>query len=1067
MPIKPDKSMAVPHISKGSYVQKSFLSLRDTASKVSQGEISSRTSLSQLKLNLLTEGRHWEVLEDYGLEELRDGFFDPIFTRYERNHSSTSDYPELVKDDYFSYWNHSLVSFLRIEYEHLKQNWEPIVKFFVAFFASWCICLIHPAGSWLGHQYRYFMPIAVLIHHPARTVGVQLEISIWSILGGAFGLGWSSLAWYVSTATKPTSNHQGGILFMSMFIAIFLASWLRTAYQRFFYFSLSFGVSILFLHTADLVNSKYLLDWQLCWDFGISYLFGVLLSLLACVIIFPHCGQSELVDKFSTTLTVMKDLLVTLVDVENCHDLEKLHHLKKEVGISIDIKLSEGYREFSNQLKFTKLNEHTLKKLRNSLTTVAAPLRNLPIDHKLITKVELEHFYEAHRNGEDTNAIDSTNNETPMPISGAATPLPKQADPLSHGISHSTEIYVSVLKSTFSRSILSLIVEMIYVLETLDSTFFSFVEDKLSEEDIENNHKKLTKAKNRLQRKIYKLDVCYKDFTKTDFFCKDLLADPQSVDIFLFLRYLRQAAKHMLSVSECIDEFQNDLRWRVTLPHYPLHRALKRLSHQCTIDQGATTILHYFETKSDVDDIFEKLYNSYTSKHKSDGLRDGEVIRPAIRAVDHKDFNLHTTKHPLRYKLWLFTTKVVSYESKWSLKISFVITFLALPTWLPQSYQWYQEYQCWWSPLIFFILINRRNTGSWSSMLRRFLCALIGIFWGWCANQSRHFCSPYVVATFGGILCALFSFNFFVYRNTKSSFSGLLCFIVIALEPYSKSSASHNTAAIWKNTWVTGLALLIGVALSVPINWVWWSFMARYELRLSLSSLLAHMSQSYQSITDRYLYRDVDDDPTDLTLKLSNVREVRLSQSLIAVKELLSKAKEEPNYISNFKPIVYEELLEACEYVLDRMIEARMSGQYFEVWDQDNDNQITRALLSLRRDSVATVIFVFYILSNCFRSKNKIPKYLPNPIMSRKRLYDFISKFERSCESNVSSAGEKTLAPEASDDLQKQPRHKDDYEKSHWTEVHGMAFARAFTDITEVLQKIIELSKEILGEEPF
>lgn len=226
-----------------------------------------------------------------------------------------------------------------------------------------------------------------------------------------------------------------------------------------------------------------------------------------------------------------------------------------------------------------------------------------------------------------------------------------------------------------------------------------------------------------------------------------------------------------------------NLRWRVELPHYPWRRALNRLPHRCSIDQGAKSLLHYFETKSDVDDLFEQLYNSYTSRHKvsAEGPEKGK-IRATVRAIDHKDFSLHTTSHPLRYKLWLLSTEITSYESRWALKIAIVMTFFALPAWLPQSNRWYQEYQCWWAPLSFLLLSNRRHSGNWPSMGRRLASALLGIFWGWCSNQARHFGSPYVVATFAGLLCAVLSFNFFANNHTKSSFTGLLCFVVIALE---------------------------------------------------------------------------------------------------------------------------------------------------------------------------------------------------------------------------------------------------------------------------------------------
>ena len=279
---------------------------------------------------------------------------------------------------------------------------------------------------------------------------------------------------------------------------------------------------------------------------------------------------------------------------------------------------------------------------------------------------------------------------------------------------------------------------------------------------------------------------------------------------------------------------------------------------------------------------------------------------------------------------------------------------------------------------------------------------------------------------------------------------------------YAKGDGKRlDTSMIWKNTWITGIALLIGVLLSIPTTWLVWSFKTRRELRLAMSSLLSYISQSYQSVTDRYLYRDIDDDPTDLTLRLSNIREVRLYQSLIAARNLLERAKQEPNYISNFKPYLYEDLIDNCMVLLEKVIEARISGQYFEVWENDADEEITHALLSLRRDSVSSVIFVFYILSNCFRSKNKIPKYLPNPMLSRKKLYDFINKFESLRKSQL----ENSTSPFKKSYLKSNYAVTKDIEKTHWTEVHGMAFSRAYTDFTFHLYRVVKLSREILGEE--
>ena len=43
----------------------------------------------------------------------------------------------------------------------------------------------------------------------------------------------------------------------------------------------------------------------------------------------------------------------------------------------------------------------------------------------------------------------------------------------------------------------------------------------------------------------------------------------------------------------------------------------------------------------------------------------------------------------------------------------------------------------------------------------------------------------------------------------------------------------------------------------------------------------------------------------------------------------------------------------------------------------------------------------------------------------------------------------------------------DDYEKMHWTEVYGMVFASAFTDVSEAVENLIDCCKSILGEESY
>lgn len=114
--------------------------------------------------------------------------------------------------------------------------------------------------------------------------------------------------------------------------------------------------------------------------------------------------------------------------------------------------------------------------------------------------------------------------------------------------------------------------------------------------------------------------------------------DEESVDIFLFLRYLRNSARQLVTVIHDCQVLGENIHWRIALPSYPLSRALTRLPKQCVLDEGAGNVLHYFEAKRDVDEIFERVYNTYTSRHKYNKGEE-EALRLDSQGGDEKSQN--------------------------------------------------------------------------------------------------------------------------------------------------------------------------------------------------------------------------------------------------------------------------------------------------------------------------------------------------------------------------------------------------------------------------------------------
>ncbi len=78
-------------------------------------------------------------------------------------------------------------------------------------------------------------------------------------------------------------------------------------------------------------------------------------------------------------------------------------------------------------------------------------------------------------------------------------------------------------------------------------------------------------------------------------------------------------------------------------------------------------------------------------------------------------------------------------------------------------------------------------------------------------------------------------------------------------------------------------------------------------------------------------------------------------------RELWRKPNHEPIIISNFNPECAS-LINSCQFLLSKIIR-REFQVHFEIWDQDFDIETTKSLtLSLRRDSVSSVIFVLHFI---------------------------------------------------------------------------------------------------------
>jgi len=568
---------------------------------------------------------------------------------------------------------------------------------------------------------------------------------------------------------------------------------------------------------------------------------------------------------------------------------------------------------------------------------------------------------------------------------------------------------------------------------------------------------------------------------------------PEIVDIFLFVHPVRQAAdKVRLLMGKVVEIQRQNKKWAVNLPSYPFIKSLNGVNAQVRHDRGGLTAAFYFRSKQQLERSMADMQStSYVPRARSMAV-DGATGAETTVMDQHEDKQTTHSRGEqfssasFRFNVWRFLHRLQDFESRFAFKVALTTTLISIPAWLQQSRGWWNAYESWWAVVTVWVMMHPRVGGTFQDLVVRSFYAAFGALWAGLAYAAGNG-NPYIMAVFAALYMIPMLHRFTQSSHPRSGVMGCLSFTVISLGAYTNQA----NPAIATFAWMRGLAFVIGVVAAIVVNWLLWPFIARHELRKSLSTMLLHSAILYRGVIAKYIYyTDPNSAPTAADIARSEMLEGRLREGFVRIRQLLELTRHEIRLRAPFDPLPYSALIDACERLFEHLVEVRQSSLYFQpLMHETQDKEAMHALFEVRRDAVAVILLNLYTLACALRSGRPVPRYLPSAAAARRRLLDRMDEVERE-RSNRRERKEKEreATREVDRERNEQKKGKGEVDKARneeqtsggvedgsengkkkgkgrrWADVYQFAFSEALTEIVEELQNLQQYTKEIVGE---
>ncbi|KAI0477396.1 hypothetical protein GGR56DRAFT_665417 [Xylariaceae sp. FL0804] len=892
----------------------------------------------------------------HGIFELRDGFFDAVFLPpadpdeqdLRRRAEQTLPYalrkrhPLSVTNFFPKQWHEIRGVARRVT---TTRAGIKLLKSFLAFFIAYLLCLVPPVRARLG-RYSYLTVISVILNHPGRTLGSQVDGALLTTMGAATGLGWGAFGLWLSTSTATAQLGYGGILAAFLFLYMFVIACFRSYYTRFYQLVVSAGIAMSYTCLAEVSSSQ--VSWDKLLAYGIPFLMGQAISLVICSVVAPDAGARPLA-------VALHHVFDTMLDGLRSTTSDRMAKRRKLTQAFVG--MSQAYRDLVIDFSITLFDPKDVKVLRNLIQGVIRGLLSMKSETRL---------FDSPQNG-------TTGQGTPHEV---VIDMDEKKDTSTTRNPKEEELLWFVVDNLVDPT-----QKLLYTMETALQSCDAILMEMCGHRqylgppaDVSND---VVGSIVSLRKRIIALGNSQDSVLASDRLPPTYAEFPEVVRIFAFCRPVHQAATAIETLLVKVNQMQQDRpkRPRFYLPSYPFSKSLYRSNAQVRHDRGGVTAGSYFQSFSDIAELIQRIKSRNFQPHdpREEKLDSPNGYPLATMTSTALDDDTDTTSSRVRHQAWVMLHRLQGFETRFGLKTAVVTSLLAVPAWLSGSDWWWDE-----------------TGGNVQDLFTRALCGVLGSVWGGLSFAAGNG-NPYVVAVFALVFMVPMIYRFTQSTHPRSGLVGCISFTIVSLSEVT-ANGKPSPAVIAASR---GAAMVIGVVASIIVNWLLWPFVARHDLRKGTSTMMFYCSIIYRSIVSRYVYYDEGNEPTKEDIEASEILEGRLREGFVRLRQLMGLTRHEIRLREPFDPLPYSALIDACERFFDYIVTVRQSSLFYHPHFIRDNAEAAADLLGHRRDAVATILTDLYVLSGALRAGRKVPRYLPSAAASRQQLLQEMRELEK------------------------------------------------------------------------